>query len=163
MEKRELEKLLLAAMGRLYQYAYKLTRDYDRANDLLQETFLKVLYNADRFEDNGKFMSWAHAIIHNAFINNCKREEQCETVAEELLHPTIFTAKGESASGIEVDDIYCAIDELPGCSGKVMRLLVSGHKYVEIAVRMEIPIWTVKTRINISRAILKQRLKDYLN
>ena len=65
--------------------------------------------------------------------------------------------------GIEVDDIYCAIDELPGNAGKVMRLLISGHKYVEIAVRMEIPIGTVKTRINISRSILKQRLKDYLN
>ena len=36
-------------------------------------------------------------------------------------------------------------------------------KYVEIAVRMEIPIGTVKTRINISRSILRQRLKDYLN
>ena len=52
---------------------------------------------------------------------------------------------------------------LPGNAGKVMRLLFSGHKYVEIAVRMEIPIGTVKTRINISRSILKQRLKDYLN
>lgn len=44
-----------------------------------------------------------------------------------------------------------------------MRLLISGHKYVEIAVRMEIPIGTVKSRINNSRSILKQRLKDYLN
>ena len=55
------------------------------------------------------------------------------------------------------------IGELPGNAGKVMRLLISGHKYVEIAVRMEIPIGTVKTRINISRSILKLRLKDYLN
>ena len=81
----------------------------------------------------------------------------------ESLHSTAFTTKNESASGTEVDDIYCAIDELPGNAGKVMRLLFSGHKYVEIAVRMEIPIGTVKTRINISRSILKQRLKDYLN
>ncbi|MBQ5644153.1 MAG: hypothetical protein IIV04_00455 [Bacteroidaceae bacterium] len=55
------------------------------------------------------------------------------------------------------------IDELPDNAGKVMRLLISGHKYVEIAVRMEIPIGTVKTRINISRSILRQILKDYLN
>ena len=46
MEKRELEELLFAAEERLYRYAYKLTRDYDRANDLLQETYLRVLYNA---------------------------------------------------------------------------------------------------------------------
>lgn len=162
MEKREVEQLLLAGMGRLYQFAYRLTRDYDRANDLLQETILKVLYNAHRFEDDGKFMSWAHTIMHNAFINNCRREELCQAV-EDTLYTTAFTTKADSASGMEVDDIYCAIDELPDNSGKVMRLLVSGHKYVEIAVRMEIPIGTVKTRINLSRSILKKRLKDYLN
>ena len=107
-------------------------------------------------------MSWAFVIMRHAFLNNCKREEQY-IAAGESLHSTAFTTKDESASGTEVDDIYCAIDELPGNAGKVMRLLISGHKYVEIAVRMEIPIGTVKTRINISRSILKQRLKDYLN
>ena len=160
MEKRELEKLLYAAEERLYRYAYKLTRDYDEANDLLQETFLRVLYNADRFEDDGKFMSWAHVIMHNAFINNCRHEEQ-NLAAEDSLCSTTFMTKDDTK--IEVDDIYSAIDGLPGNSGKVMRLLVSGHKYVEIAVRMEIPIGTVKTKINVSRSILKKSLKDYLN
>ena len=162
MEKREVEKLLLAATGRLYKFAYKLTHDYDRANDLLQETFLRVLYNAEKFKDDGKFMSWAFVIMRHAFLNNCKHEEQY-IAAEESLYSTAFTTNDESASGTEVEDFYCAIDELPGNAGKVMRLLISGHKYVEIAVRMEIPIGTVKTRINISRSILKQRLKDYLN
>ena len=135
MEKHEIEKLLLAGMGELYKFAYKLTRDYDRANDLLQETVLRVLKNADRFEDDGKFMSWVFVIMRHAFLNNCKHEELC-IAAEESLRTATFTAKDESASGTEVNDIYCAIDELPG---KVMRLLISGHKYVEIAVRMEIP------------------------
>ena len=107
-------------------------------------------------------MSWAFVIMRHAFLNNCKREELC-TAAEESLYSTAFTTNDESASDMEVDDIYCAIGELPGNAGKVMRLLISGHKYFEIAVRMEIPIGTVKTRINISRSILKQRLKDYLN
>ena len=162
MEKHEIEKLLLAGMGELYKFAYKMTRDYDRANELLQETFLRVIKNADKFEDDGKFMSWVFVIMRHAFLNNCKREELC-IAAEESLRTATFTAKDESASGTEVNDIYCAIDELPGNAGKVMRLLISEHKYVEIAVRMEILIGTVKTRINISRSILKQRLKDYLN
>ena len=149
-------------MGELYKFAYKMTRDYDRANELLQETFLRVIKNADKFEDDGKFMSWVFVIMRHAFLNNCMREELC-IAAEESLRTATFTAKDESASGTEVNDIYCAIDELPGNAGKVMRLLISEHKYVEIAVRMEILIGTVKTRINISRSILKQRLKDYLN
>ena len=123
---------------------------------------MRVIKNADKFEDDGKFMSWVFVIMRHAFLNNCKREELC-IAAEESLRTATFTAKDESSSDTEVDDIYCAIDELPGKAGKVMRLLISGHKYVEIAVRMEILIGTIKTRINISRSILKQRLKDYLN
>lgn len=162
MEKHKLETLLLAATERLYKFAYKLTRDYDRANDLLQETFLRVLYNADKFKDDGKFINWSLAIMHNAFLNNCRREEQSITT-EEPLHSTVSGTKDDYTYDIEINDIYCAINELPGNSGNVMRLLISGHKYVEIAVKMEIPIGTVKTRINISRTILKHRLKDYLN
>ena len=67
MEKHEIEKQLLAGMGELYQFAYKLTRDYDRANDFLQETFLRVLKNADKFEDDGRFMSWAFVIMRHTF------------------------------------------------------------------------------------------------
>ena len=162
MEKREVEKQLLAGMGSLYQFAYRLTRDYDRANDLLQETFLRVLHNAGRLDNDNKFMAWAKTIMHNAFINSCRREELCEATADSS-HVNIFTTKDDCASEMEMNEIYCAIDELPGNSGKVMRLLVSGHKSFEIAVRMEIPIGTVKTRINLSRSILKRRLKDYLN
>ena len=149
-------------MERLYQFAYRLTRNYDRANDLLQETFLRVLHYANRLDNDEKFMAWAKTIMHHAFINNCKREELC-IAAEDPPHANIYTTDDDSASDMEVDEIYCAIDELPGNSGKVMRLLVSGHKYVEIAVRMEIPIVTVKTKINVSRSILKKSLKDYLN
>ncbi|MBO5665469.1 MAG: RNA polymerase sigma factor, partial [Bacteroidaceae bacterium] len=52
---------------------------------------------------------------------------------------------------------------LPEKSAKAMRLFISGHKYIEISVIMQIPIGTVKTRINKSREKLKKDLKDYLN
>lgn len=166
MEMNDIVKMLLAAQGRLRKYAYSLTKDGDRAEDLLQETFMKVLYNAERFDDKGKFIYWASAIMHNAFINNCEREERYKTISE-LLRPAPFDAKnyeGEPTdSYVEIDDIYSAIDDLPGNAGKVMRLLIGGHKYVEISVMMNIPLGTVKTRINLSRAILKHKLKDYLN
>ena len=82
-------------------------------------------------------------------------------VVRSLINSPYFIVQYNALLHLKQETVF--IDELPGNAGKVMRLLISRHKYVEIAVRMEIPIGTVKTRINIFRSILKQRLKDYLN
>ena len=166
MEQSDIAKLMLASRGKLRLYAYSLTSDWEKSEDLLQETFLRVLSNAENFNDSGNFFSWARKIMHNAYINIAKREEHYQCV-EQLGHTTPFANSEQDDlyidTDIDIEEIYNAIDELPGNSGKVMQLLVSGHKYMEIAVLMNIPIGTVKTRINISRTILKRRLKDYLN
>ena len=166
MEQNEIEKLLLAARGRLRLYAFSLTSDWEKAEDLLQETSLKVLNGASKFEDKGKFFFWAREIMFNTFVNIAKREEYYQCV-EQLDASTPFCNNTQEElhidTEINIEEIYSAIDDLPGNSSKVMQLLVSGHKYIEIAMLMNIPIGTVKTRINISRTILKRKLKDYLN
>ena len=166
MEQSEMEKLLLAARGKLRLYAYSLTSDWEKSEDLLQETFLRVLSNAENFNDSGNFFSWARKIMHNAYINIAKREERYLFVEQiDGTAPQAGTEKEELYfdTEVEIEEIHNAIDELPGNAGKVMKLYISGHKYLEISVIMNIPIGTVKTRINVSRAILKRKLKDYLN
>ena len=62
----------------------------------------------------------------------------------------------------EVNDIYHAIDRLPDGYDKMIRLLVTGHKYDEIAVILNLPLGTVKSRIFTSREILRKELRDFL-
>lgn len=166
MEQNEMEKLLLAARGKLRLYAFSLTSDWEKAEDLLQETSLKVLNSASKFEDKGKFFSWARKIMYNTFANIAKREEYYRCI-EQPDSTTLFRNSEQEElhidTEIDIEEIYNAIDELPGNSSKVMQLLISGHRYMEIAVQMKIPVGTVKTRINVSRTILKHKLKDYLN
>ena len=162
MEITEIAELLIISQRKLQKYAQHLTRDSDRADDLLQETFIRILSNANKFENEGKFICWALKIMHNTFINNARHEERCQTV-EELLYSTPLKNRSYCDSNAEINEIYNAIDNLPGNASKVMRLFISGHKYIEISVIMNIPLGTVKTRINHSRAILKKKLKDYLN
>ena len=166
MEKCEIEKLLLAAEGKLRKYAYGFTHDWDSAEDLVQETSLRILYNADKFDNDGKFLAWAYAIMHNAFMNNCIRDNRNKEIGIALY--TDECAKDSRNVHnydieVETDEIHNAIDRLPENAPQVMNLFISGHKYVEISVMMKIPLGTVKTRISMSRAILKEQLKDYLN
>ena len=166
MEQKEVEKQLIAAKGKLRLYAYSLTADWEKAEDLLQETFLRALCKADKLEDKGKFTSWARAIMHNTFVNIANREKRYQSI-EQIYYTTPQPNSEEEEfyidTKIEIDDICNAINTLPGNAGKVMQLYISGHKYLEISVMMNIPLGTVKTRINISRAILKRKLKDYMN
>ena len=60
-------------------------------------------------------------------------------------------------------DIYYAVKCLPTEHRKVIRLLMTGHRYEEIAVILDLPAGTVKSRIFYSRALLKSELKDYLD
>ena len=165
MERNYTEELLLALQGELWNYAYSLTWERNRADDLLQETFTRALCNAGSFDGNNQqFSSWTHTIMHHTFINSIKKEEYADSVH---FGDSPFANKDlerrRSDERLITSDIYSAIDNLPGNTSKVMRLLVSGHKYGEISVIMKIPLGTVKTRISQARAILKEQLKDYLS
>lgn len=162
MEREITEKLLMALQGKLWGYAYKLTWDRDRADDLLQETFIRALCNADSFDgENDKFTKWTYKIMRNAFINIAKKEDRPwlidEELDEEMGNYCCF-----HCDDIEVKEIYNAVENLPCKERKVIRLYMVGHKYVEIAADLKIPIGTVKTRISQARIILKEQLKDYM-
>ena len=169
MDITEITKLLLESQEKLHKYACSLTWDWHRADDLMQETAIRVLCNAGKYvpHDGSGFYSWARKIMYRTFINGLKCEHRYKLV-EDLSPQTIggqpFANKCsvacESDSSVRVDDIYRAIDNLPGETGKVMRLLVEGHKYVEIAVITKLPLGTVKTHIRLSREILKRMLGD---
>lgn len=172
MEITEITKLLLESRGSLHKYACSLTHDWQRADDLMQETAFAVLRKADSYThlNAGGFYGWVCKIMYRIFINSLKYDERYKCV-EEFTPQTIglqpFANKMfsicDSDGSVRVDDIYRAIDRLPGEMGKVMRLLVDGRKYVEIAVMTKLPLGTVKSQIRLSREMLKRMLEDGLS
>lgn len=166
MERKHAEELLLALQDKLWGYAYSLTREKNRADDLLQETFTRALCNAQSFK-SGKskgFTAWAHVIMYHAFLNSVKKEENTHTI-DLCDSPFAHKVMGHHSCDNQqlTHDIYNAIDNLPGNVSKVMHMYIVGHKYIEIAAHLQMPIGTVKTRISQARIILKEQLKDYLN
>lgn len=167
MEVAEITKLLLESKERLHRYACSLTWDWCNADDLMQDTAVKILRNAGQFRAGSNFYNWACRIMYHTFINGLKHEGHCECVDElspRTIGKQLFTSKCsvgcDSDTDVCVKDIYDAIDSLPGDTGRVMRLLIEGHKYVEISLMTRLPLGTVKTHIRLSREILKRVLSD---
>lgn len=166
METTEIGELLLAGECELRRYAFRLTFDVDKANDLWQETAMRVLYNADKFIAGSDFQKWARVVMRNVFLNNVKYETRYSptddifiSAPSLLITPAVWC----SDTSINLNEIYDAVDSLPGNGSRLIRLLILGHRYAEIAVMTELPLGTVKNRICLSRAELKRRLKDFLS
>lgn len=158
----DIEDELLAAGTELFIYAMHLTKDKFRADDLLQETNMKVLIQREKYREDKCFEAWAKKIMFNSFINNTNREKHIETVENygTIGRESVYMqSRNDIAS--ESGDIYNAVERLPKGNGKIIKLLIAGHKYDEIAMKLDLPLGTVKSRIFFSRAILRKELKDY--
>lgn len=166
METTNIEKELLAIYGKLWRYAYYLTQDNDRADDLMQETALKVLVNRNKYRCNKNFENWVRTIMHNAYLNMASREKRLLAVgelSEAASYGMGYQAFERDNTVNEENDIYNAVNSLPEVRRETMTMLIHGHKYDEIAFVMNVPLGTVKSRVSNSRIILKEVLKDYIN
>ena len=73
----------------LGNFAMSLTLNKEDAEDLMQETNLKVLDNHDKYVDNTNFKGWVFTIMRNIFINNYRRAARSKTLidtTDDLYH-----------------------------------------------------------------------------
>ena len=89
MKNVHIENELVALQNNMRNFAFSLTLNRDEAEDLLQDTTLKVLDNQEKFTDNVNFKGWVLTIMKNIFINNYRKIVRNQTVidkTEDLHH-----------------------------------------------------------------------------
>jgi RNA polymerase sigma-70 factor (ECF subfamily) len=150
----------------MLNFAYILTSNEDDAHDLLQDTTLKALDNEDKYVDNVNFKGWVFTIMRNIFINNYRKTVRDQTFVdqtENLYHLNLPQDSGfESTEGnYDLKEIRKIVHALPKEYRVPFSMYVSGFKYREIAVKLGLPIGTVKSRIFFTRQRLQKDLKDF--
>jgi RNA polymerase sigma-70 factor (ECF subfamily) len=158
----------------VFSLIYRLVRDREKAEDLSQDTFIKVLNALDRYDPSYKFSSWIFKIAHNTALDQLRRR-QPETLsldgsphartAAEIEATTLTPASSiespeEFTSSREVgEEIDRAVDTLRAEYRTAIVLChVEGRPYEEIAEIMGVPLGTVKTFIHRGRNELKKQL-----
>lgn len=157
---------LLGLQSNLMNFAYQLTSNREAAEDLVQDTTLKVLDNEEKYVDNVNFKGWVMTIMRNIFINNYRRQVRSATLidtTEDLYHLNISQESGlETPEGTyATKEISKAISEFSDDYRIPFSMYVAGYKYSEIAEHMNLPLGTVKSRIFFARKRLQETLKDY--
>ncbi len=172
MERALFEERSLEHMDALYRMAMQLARHPDEAADLVQETYLKALRVAERFEETGGGMRpWLFKILHNVFYSRISKAKRGPTPTEDMdATASDATAPDDPEPAWDlaaldwehVDDrLKSAIDDLKPEYRSVLLLWgVENLKYREIAEIQDVPIGTVMSRLHRARSILMTQLTD---
>lgn len=156
---------LIGNQEEMYQWAYRLTRNYDDAQDLLQSTLLCALKSVGMYTEENNISGWLYTIMRNIFFNTTRHSGRCCCMEKEDIERMMQLGENALNDNAEIafdmSDIQRAIDTLDRPYKIPMSLYLSGYKYQEIAEKMGIPLGTVKSCIHASRVQLQETLKDF--
>ena len=162
----QFQKKLLSMQENMMNFALMLTANRDDAQDLMQDTTLKVLDNQEKFVDNINFKGWVLTVMRNIFINNYHKIVRTQTVVDQgvdLYNLDVVNDSGfDSPDGAyQIKEITKAINSLNDELKIPFSMFLSGYKYNEIAEKLCVPLGTVNSRIFFSRQELQKVLKDF--
>ena len=147
---------------RIVNYLYQFTRDYQRAVDLSQETFLRVYFKADKYRPIAPLSSWIYAIACNLAKTEVKKRRRMATVSLEDI-PNSLDAGTYSQDPPDpglLRNLREALDALhPRYRVPVILKDMEGFSQEEIARIIKRPVGTVKARISRGREHLKKMLE----
>jgi RNA polymerase sigma-70 factor, ECF subfamily len=148
---------LKSILPRLRVYAMSLTRDIDRANDLVQQTALKALAGRESFRTGTNFAGWMFRIQRNEFISELRRVRPTVSIDDPLAqaksHPPL------QETGLKMREFMTAFRQLSQARRQALLFAtVEGQPYNQIARGAGVSVGAIKSRVRRGREMLKQLL-----
>ena len=159
---------MLNIKDNLRYFAYSLTANYEDANDLIQDTYVKAIIHKDKFDPSTNLKAWTYTIMKNTFINKYRKESKVSTIIDNTKD-LFFLNNSNRSNTVSPDSQYNqaelekVINNLQDEHRIPFQMHFQGYKYKEIAEQLNLSIGTVKSRIFFSRKKLMAKLKDYQN
>ena len=176
---REFESAALEHIDSLFNVGMRMTRNREEAEDLVQETYLKVHRFSHTFKEGSNLKAWLFKILRNTFINSFRKkirepkEVRYNEIEDFYLYNRIKTDKandvnlsGDIANIYEFldDEVKNAVDNLPVAFKEVVLYSdIEELSYGEISEIIGCPIGTVKSRLFRARKLLQKSLWKYAN
>ncbi|MGH2553810.1 MAG: RNA polymerase sigma factor [Chitinophagaceae bacterium] len=164
MSTSEFNFLVLENSEILKPFAVSLTRDNEKAKDLCQETLYKAFANQDKYAYGTNMKAWLYTIMRNTFINDYRRKAKKNIITTDVNNDyTVMQKPGLNFSNAEskilADEILKKVNKLPEIFKNPFKLYLNGFKYQEIAMVMNEPLGTIKSRIHFARKLLKEQIQ----
>lgn len=167
---------------RIYNLCYWMLGNRDEAADAAQDAFVRAFRSLSNFRGDSSFGTWLHRIAVNAAIDTGQRRKRAPLLYSDLAWPDQHNESGglekieaQNSAGQSTRErdepgqialrrerreaVRDALARLPEHYRMVIVLFdIEGHSYDEIATTLQLPLGTVKSRINRARAQLRDEL-----
>ncbi len=165
------EHLIHRHKNKVFAYISLYIRDQALAEDIFQDTFLKVIQSvkAGKYYDNGKFISWVMRIAHNLIIDHFRRIKQINTVSNDDYESDLFNSKRFAEDNVEDNlvkrqiqkDIRRLIGQLPDDQREVVILRhYAGLSFKEISEITEVSINTALGRMRYALINIRKMMEE---
>ena len=145
---------------RLYKVAYSWCHAADIADDLVQDTVIKAMRNANSLRDMQKMNSWLFTILANCWRDYLRRQKPTDDIDECILTDDDSPELAQERQNI-TDIVQHAVATLPQGQRQVLSLIdLEGFSYAEVAEIVGIPTGTVMSRLNRARKALSEQLLE---
>jgi RNA polymerase sigma factor (sigma-70 family) len=165
------EQIIHRHKNKVYAYISLYIRDQALAEDLYQDTFMKVIQSvkAGKYYDNGKFISWVMRIAHNLIIDHFRKVKQMNTISNDDYDSDLFNSKKLSEANVEDNmikrqiqkDVRRMISQLPHDQREVVILRhYAGLSFKEIADITDVSINTALGRMRYALINMRKIMEE---
>jgi RNA polymerase sigma factor (sigma-70 family) len=151
------EQLYRLLSSKLFSVCLKYSRNYEDAQDNLQDGFLLIFKKISQYQFKGSFEGWAKRVMINNVLQRYRTEGIFEIVSENMPEEADVEIEAED---ISMDFLVSIIQELPDRYRMVFNLyVIDGYSHKEIAEMLNITDGTSKSNLARARMILKEKIE----
>lgn len=156
---RQMQEILYKRFNaKMYGVCLRYSGNVEDANDLLQEGFIKVFKNLEKFRSEGSFEGWIRRIFVNTSIEHFRKKVKLYNVSE-VQENTIEDTELNVLDTLAEKDLIILINELsPGYKTVFNMHVVEGYSHKEIADILGINEGTSKSQLARAKGVLKKSL-----
>ena len=147
--------MLEAQIPRLRRYARSLTRDFSRADDLVQNCLTRAVAKQHLWQYGTDLRAWLFTILHHQHVNDVRRSirEGSHVMFEEAPE---LTVQSNAIAALQLRDLEAALGKLQPEQRQVILLVgLEGMSYDEVATVLNVPVGTVRSRLSRGRGQLR--------
>jgi len=170
-DKDSIEVLINRHKNRVYTYILLIVKDQQLAEDVFQDTFIKVIKSLQKgkYQEKGIFVSWVVRIAHNLIIDHFRKSKHLKTYSSDQNEMDVFNIKKLSDENIEdimindqiAEDVRKLVDLLPEEQKEVILLRhYGGLSFKEIADQTEVSINTALGRMRYALINLRKMIDE---
>ena len=151
----EFDHGLVRFLPNLRAFACALSRDVNRADDLVQETIAKALANRDKFAHGSNQLAWLFTILRNTFLSEVRRNKSFGVILPQLQVHKSHADTGNQHDHIALEEMVGSLRDLPPHQRRAVTMIGAwGFSYEEVALAENCAVGTVKSRVNRARTTL---------